>query len=99
MDKYEILEEYITSNRSAIDEGQVVTVEVRNTSTFERLIVKAKIFTPETKSVEADQLVLHNLAENVEADNWGIEIVEEIDPDDVQSVPQSDFRRNAPDGA
>ena len=99
MEKYEILEEYVESNRAAIDSVQIVTVEVRNASTFERLVVKAKIFTAQTKPASADQLILHNLAENVEADDWGIEVIEEIDPDDIQSVPTSDYRRNAPDGA
>lgn len=99
MARYEILEEYVSSNRAAIDSGQIVTVEVRNMDTFERLIVKAKIFAPENRGEAADQLILHNLAENVEADDWGIEVVEELDPDNIQSVAKSDYRRNAPDGA
>ncbi len=96
MTQYEILEEYVHVQRQDIDEGNPVTVEVRDLDTFERLIVKARLGPPEAPIENADQLILKNLAENVVTDQWTIEVLEELD-DNTEILPQSDFRKNAPD--
>jgi hypothetical protein len=99
MSVYEVLEEYVHSKMNEINAGSEVIVEVRDTDTFERLTVKAVIAQPEQKLEDADELVLRNLAENIAAKGWQIKIIEELDPEDVDITPESDFRRNAPDGA
>jgi hypothetical protein len=99
MSVYEVLEEYVHSKMNEIKAGSEVIVEVRDTDTFERLTVKAVIAQPEQKLEDADELVLRNLAENIAAKGWQIKIIEELDPEDVDITPESDFRRNAPDGA
>ncbi len=99
MSVYEVLEEYVHSKMDEINAGSEVIVEVRDTDTFERLTVKAVIAQPEQKLEDADELVLRNLAENIAAKGWQIKIIEELDPEDVNITPESDFRRNAPDGA
>lgn len=96
---YEILEEYVESQRSAIDQGTAVVVEVRDTSTFERLVVKALIGPPEQPLDGGDQLILKNLAENVSSDAWTIKVLEELDVEAVAIKPQSHFRKDAGDHA
>lgn len=96
MTQYEILEEYVHAQRQDIDQGNPVTVEVRDVDTFERLIVKARLGPPEAPIENGEQLILKNLAENVVTDQWTIEVLEELD-DDTEISPQSDFRKNAPD--
>jgi hypothetical protein len=95
---YEILEEYVVAKRSEIDQGNPVTVEVRDTDVFERLVVKAQIAPPGKTLDGADRLILRNLAGNVSADNWTIKILEELDPETVDIRPESDFRKNAGPG-
>lgn len=99
MSRYEILEEYVHSQRQQIDQGEPVVVEVRDTDTFERLVVKAMIAPPGQSLAESSQLVLLNLAENVSSDQWLIRIIEELDPEAISIRPQSEFRKKAPDGA
>lgn len=99
MSVYEVLEEYVHSKMDEINAGSEVIVEVRDTDTFERLTVKAVIAQPGQKLEDADELVLRNLAENIAAKGWQIKIIEELDPENVNITPESDFRRNAPDGA
>lgn len=99
MTTYEILEEYVHSQRAAIDQGNSVVVEVRDIDTFERLTVKARIFPPQSGEKGADTLVLRDLAENIAANDWSISIVEEVDSETADIRPQSDYRKSAPDGA
>ncbi len=96
---YEILEEYVHGQRADIDQGNPVTVEVRDRDTFERLVVKAKIAPPGADLEGGEQLVLRDLAENVSADDWKIVVLEELDPESVEIKPVSDFRKNAGGGA
>lgn len=98
MASYEILEEYVESQRPAIDQGAAVTVEIRDTATFERLVVKAVIGPPGRPVEGGDQLILKNLAENVSSDAWTIGILEELDIEAVSITPQSSFRKNASHG-
>lgn len=98
MTTYEILEEYVHSQRHQIDAGEPIIVEVRDTDTFERLTVKARLVAPGAESEgKAEQLVLRDLAENISSDEWKIVILEELDPESVQIVPVSDYRKSAPD--
>jgi len=97
--RYEILEEYVDSKMQDVMQGRPIIVEIRDSDTFERLIVKALIGPPAQPLVDADQLVVKNLAENVVSDRWTIKVIEELDPETVGSTAQSEFRRNAPDGA
>lgn len=90
---YEILEEYVVAKRADIVQGKPVTVELRNTSTFERLVVSALIAPPERELQDADRLVLRDLAENIAADGWKIRVLEEIDPESVDIRPVSDYRK------
>ena len=99
MTTYEILEEYVHAQRAAIDQGSSVVVEVRDVNTFERLTVKARIFPPNSGEEGTDTLVLRDLAENISAKDWGISILEEVDPETADITPQSDYRKSAPDGA
>jgi hypothetical protein len=99
MADYEILEEYVHSQKSDIDQGNPVVVEVRNRDTFERLVVKARISPPGQELKGGERLILRDLAENVSSDEWQIKILEELDPASVDIRPQSDFRKSAPDGA
>ena len=99
MTTYEILEEYVHSQRAAIDQGNPVVVEIRDIDTFERLTVRARIFPPNSGEEGTDTLVLRDLAENVSANDWGISILEEVDPETADITPQSDYRKSAPDGA
>ena len=96
---YEILEEYVHGQRADIDQGNPVTVEVRDRDTFERLVVKAKIAPPGADLEGGEQLVLRDLAENVSADDWKIVVLEELDPESVDIKPVSDFRKDAGGGA
>jgi hypothetical protein len=98
MTTFEILEEYVHSQRAAIDQGIPIVVEVRDTDTFERFTVKARLLPPGAGEEDADQLVLRDLAENVAADDWKIVVLEEVDPDSTDISPQSDYRKSAPDG-
>jgi hypothetical protein len=98
MPTYEILEEYVESQRSAIDQGEPITVEVRDTATVERLVVKAVVGPPGRPVEGGTQLILKNLAENISSSEWTIRILEELDVEAVAITPQSSFRKNAPDG-
>lgn len=95
---YEILEEYVHAKKNDIDQGKPVIVEVRDTDTFERLLVKAEIAPPGQTLEGGDQLVLRDLAENVAADDWSIKVLEELDPEAVDIRPESDFRKNSTEG-
>lgn len=95
---YEILEEYVHAKKNDIDQGKPVIVEVRDTDTFERLLVKAEIAPPGATLEGGDQLVLRDLAENVAADDWSIKVLEELDPEAVDIRPESDFRKNSTEG-
>lgn len=99
MARYEILEEYIEAHNADIESGQPIVVEVRDTSTFERLVVKALVGPPSRPIVGGDQLVLLNLAENVSSATWTIQVLEELDAETVPIRPQSAFRKSAPDGS
>jgi len=98
MSSYEVLEEYVNSKMNAIDAGSEIILEVRDTDTFERLTVKAVIAKPGQQLEGGSELVLRNLAENIAGEGWQIRIIEELDPEEVNIKPESDFRRNAPDG-
>ncbi len=95
MATFEILEEYVHSKRAHIDGGEAVIVEVRNTDTFERLVVKAMMAPPGTELEGGDDLVLRDLAENVSEEGWKIKVLEELDPESVDIAPESDFRKSA----
>jgi hypothetical protein len=99
MTRYDVLEEYIESQRQDIEQGRPVVVEIRDADTFERLIVKAQVGLPEQPIAGGDQLILKNLAENVVSSAWSIQVLEELDPEAVTIRPQSAFRKSAPDGA
>jgi hypothetical protein len=99
MAAYEILEEYVMSQQSAIDRGEPVVVEVRDTDTFERRVVRAQIAAPTRELAGSCELVLRNLAESVAARGWKIRVLEELDAEGVQSVPVSAFRKGAGPGA
>jgi|GEM_PF-1462101 len=96
---YEVLEEYVYSKKRDIDDGKAIVLEVRDTDTFERRVVKARISPPGRANEDGDKLVLRNLAENVAEEGWTIEIVEELDGDTVESRPESTFRKDAGPGA
>jgi hypothetical protein len=96
--QFEILEEYVHSQKADIDQNKPVTVEIRDLDTFERLVAKVLIGSPESPLEDGDQLILKNLAENVTSDQWTVKVLEELDPDEVDITPQSDFRKSAPDG-
>jgi hypothetical protein len=98
-DRYEVLEEYVHSQRAEIDQGKPIVLEVRNTDTFERLVVRAQVAPPGHSLDGGTPLALMNLAENVSSDQWQIRVLEELDPEAVEIRPVSDFRRNAPDGS
>ncbi|MCC7413760.1 MAG: hypothetical protein IT495_19255 [Gammaproteobacteria bacterium] len=98
MATYEVLEEYVHSQRAAIDAQQPIVLEVRDVETFERLTVRARVAPPGSALADSHELVLRDLAENVAAADWRIVILEEIDPDSADIRPQSDFRKSAPDG-
>jgi hypothetical protein len=97
--RFEVLEEYVHSQRADIDQGKPVVLEVRNTDTFERLVVRALVAPPGQPLPDAAPLALMNLAENVSSDQWRIRVLEELDPEAVEIRPISDFRKNAPDGS
>lgn len=96
---YEILEEYIESQRPDIERGNPIVIEIRDINTFERLVVKALIGVPGQPLDGGDSLILKNLAENVVSDQWTIKVLEELDTESVSVQPQSSFRKQAPDGA
>jgi hypothetical protein len=96
---FEVLEEYIHAQRADIDQGKAVVLEVRNTDTFERLVVRALVAPPGQNIEGSEQLHLMNLAENVASDEWRIKVLEELDPEAVEIKPVSDFRKSAPDGS
>jgi len=94
MGVYEILEEYVRAKKAEIDRGAPVIVEVRDTETFERLVVKALVAPPDRELDGADHLVLRDLAENVAAAGWKIKVLEELDPESVEIRPESEFRKS-----
>ena len=98
MSTYEILEEYVLSQQPAIDRGEPVVVEVRDTDSFERRVVRARIVPPGARARGWHELVLRNLAESVAARGWKIRVLEELDAEGVQSVPVSAFRKDAGPG-
>lgn len=97
MPDYEILEEYVEAARADIDQGSPVVVEVRDLDTFERLVVKA-VLVPPGKPGDGEPLVLRNLAENISASDWKIDIKEELDPFAVEIRPVSDYRKQGGEG-
>ena len=92
---FEILDEYVYAKKSDIDLGNPVIVEVRDTDTFERLVVKAHIAPPGKDLENGSELVLRNLAENIAAEGWKIQVIEELDPESVEIKPESAFRKDA----
>ncbi len=99
MADYEILEEYIESQKTEIDQGNPIVLEVRDMDTFERKVVRAQVAPPGCELEGGERLILRNLMENVSSDQWKIKILEELDPESVEIRPQSDFRKSAHDGA
>lgn len=99
MARYEVLEEYIESQRQDVEQGSAIVVEIRDVDTFERLVVKAQVGLPERPIAGGDQLILKNLAENTVSDAWTIRVLEELDPEAVAISPKSAYRKSAPDGA
>lgn len=95
MGVYEILDEYVLTQQAAIDRGEPVIVELRNTDTFERLVVRALLAPPGRELEGSEELVLRNFAENVGARGWKIRVLEELDTESVQSVAVSAFRKDA----
>ena len=95
MTVFEILDEYVHAKKNDIDLGNPVIVEVRDTDTFERLIVKAHIVPPGGELEGGDELVLRNLAENISEVGWKIRVIEELDPEGVEIKPESAFRKDA----
>jgi hypothetical protein len=99
MARYGVLEEYVQSQQTDIDQGKSVVIEIRDLDTFERLVVKALISPPEKALENGASLTVLNLAENVVSDAWQICILEELDPELVESKAKSDYRKSAPPGA
>ncbi|MCX7170266.1 MAG: hypothetical protein NTY41_08240 [Proteobacteria bacterium] len=99
MARYGILEEYVKSQQTDIDQGKPVVVEVRELDTFERLITKSLIAPPGKQLEGGAPLTVLNLAENVVSDAWKILVLEELDSDSIESKAQSDYRKSAPPGA
>lgn len=99
MATFEVLEEYIESQRQDIEQGGSVILEIRDVDTFERLVVKAEVGPPERPIADGDRLILKNLAENTVSDAWTIRVLEELDPEAVAISPKSAYRKSAPDGA
>lgn len=99
MARYEVLEEYIESQRQDIEQGSPIVLEIRDVDTFERLVVKAQVGPPEKPIAGGDQLILKNLAENTVSDAWSIRVLEELDSEAVAITPKSAYRKSAPDGA
>ena len=62
MTVFEILDEYVHAKKNDIDLGNPVIVEVRDTDTFERLIVKAHIVPPGGELEGGHELVLRTPA-------------------------------------
>jgi len=95
MSVFEILDEYVYAKKNEIESEKPVIVEVRDTDTFERLVVKALIAPPGRELEDGDDLVLRNLAENIAAEGWKIRVLEELDPEAVEIKPESAFRKDA----
>jgi hypothetical protein len=99
MARFEVLEEYIESQRSEIEAGNPVVIEIRDLDTFERLVTRSIVAPPGRDLEGGVSLTVRNLAENIVSDAWKICILEELDPESVDIKPQSDYRKSAPPGA
>ena len=99
MARFEVLEEYIESQRSEIEAGNPVVIEIRDLDTFERLVTRSIVAPPGRDLEGGVSLTVRNLAENIVSDAWKICILEVLDPESVDNKPQSDYRKSAPPGA
>ena len=99
MARFEVLEEYIESQRSEIEAGKPVVIEVRDLDTFERMVTRSIVAPPGGELEGGVPLTVRNLAENIVSDAWKICVLEDLDPESVDIKPPSDYRKSAPPGA
>jgi len=96
MAEYEVLGEYLEARQREIDHGEAFPLEIRDRSTFERKIVRARVARSKEELPEGETLYVRNLNEDLEPYTFVIEILEEMDASEMSSFePQSDVRRSA----
>jgi len=88
MSKYAIFEVYIANNISDIDTGKEITVEVFCMDDASIHLVKAKIAKDPGQLTDAEELMVRNdEGQFIKENPWAIQVIEELDPDDVDFVP------------
>jgi|GEM_PF-1508845 len=75
--------------RSEVKNGDPFVLEVRDTNTFERLVVRAVVADTEDSIDGGDALWVLDWIENKMESPWSIRIIEEIDDQDAEA-PRSD---------
>lgn len=96
MAEYEVLGEYLETRQREIVEGEVFPLEIRDRSTFERKMVKARVARSKEELPSGETLYVRNLNEDLEPYTLVIEVLEEMDASEMGSFePQSDIRRSA----
>ena len=83
---YEIYEAYIDGHEAEIDQREVFTMEVRDLTSFARIVVKARISKDPAVMPEGRKLWVRAYNDEDVRGPWAIDIIEELDDDDVQPV-------------
>jgi len=82
---YEVYEGYIDNHREEMEHGKDFIVEIRDLSTFERLIVRA-IVSREPDSIEGGtQLWIKDFYDEIIPNPGAIKILEELDDEEFQA--------------
>ena len=88
MSKYALFEVYIANNISDIDAGKEIICEVFCIDDASIHLVKAIVAKSPDGLEGAEELMVRNDEGQFIKDNpWAIQVIEELDPDDVEFVP------------
>ena len=88
---YEIYEVYLQGHDKDIDDGNPFEMEIKDRSTFARMVVKAKVARSKEALPSGQELWIRSYdRDEVIEDPWAIEIVEELDDDHIVPRPDED---------
>ena len=88
---YEIYEVYLQGHDKDIDGGNPFEMEIKDRSTFARMVVKAKVARSKDALPSGQELWIRSYdRDEVKEAPWCIEIIEELDDDHIVPRPDED---------
>jgi len=86
---YEVHEVYLVKFRKNIQEGQEIIVELMPFKTYSRILVRCKIAQKAEALEKAEELWVREDSGQLQKEPWYIQIIEELDPEEVQFEPET----------